>query len=82
MLDTGNLINDQKYKDLSKQMMVINSRLKAIQDALINSHSNLSECISRIIFDLNDVLVDEFTKYQTDMQKHPSSLAVLRENWR
>ena len=65
MLETGNLINGQKCKDLSKQMKVINSRLKEIQDTLINSHSNLSEGISRIIFDLNEVLVDEFTQYQT-----------------
>ena len=65
MLETGNLINGQKYKDLSKQMMVINIRLKEIQDTLINSHSSLSDGISRIIFDLNEVLVDEFAQYQT-----------------
>ena len=65
MLETGNLINGQKYKDLSNQMMVINSRLKEIQETLINSHSSLSDVISRIIFDLNQVLVDEFAQYQT-----------------
>ena len=70
MLKTGNLTNGQKYKDLSKQMMVINSRLKEIQDTLINSHSYLSDGISRLIFDLNEVLVDEFTQYQTVLIKN------------
>ena len=64
MFASMTIISEQKCKDISKQIMIINSRLKGIQGTLGNSPSNLSEGISRIILDLNEVLVESFIKYK------------------
>ena len=65
MLANVDIISEQKCKEMQKQIMQINSRLKLIQVALIHSTSPLAQGIGRILFDLNEAMIDNFMKYRT-----------------
>ena len=64
MLANVDILSDQNCKEMTKQIMHINSRLKLIQVALVHSSSTLSEGIGKILFDLNETMIDNFTQFR------------------
>ena len=67
MGEVTQLVDELKCKEMTKQISIINSRLKAIQETLyqLQSGTSLSEGIARIMYELNEVIMDGYKKYKT-----------------
>ena len=64
------LINESKYKEIKKQIMLILRRLKEIQESLLNRESCLSSNLLKIISDLTSALEDDLYPYKSVTIEH------------